>query len=99
LLLLDSTLPHRVLPSIATIWPSVISCNIMIEINKHFLNFGGLKATKMVLNRSYQGIPDEPSRNFANQCRLILPNRAIATKSSTLRISAQMAMTTTGING
>jgi hypothetical protein len=52
LLLALSKLPRSVLPSIGMIWPSLMSCNAVIQLSRHFSNSAGLIAANIALNRS-----------------------------------------------
>ena len=51
------------LPSMAMIWPAVISCNAVIQLNRHAWNSAGLIAPRIALNRSCEGMPSFRSRN------------------------------------
>ena len=99
LLLAASKLRRSVFPSMAITCPSVTSCKAVIQLSKHFSNSAGLMAAKIALKRSCDGIPLSKSRNRASHSRLVVPNLAMATKSSAPQITAQTAMTITLIRG
>ena len=99
MLLAVSKLRRSVLPSMATNWPAVISCNAVIQLSRHFSNSAGLIAAKIALNRSCEGMPLDKSKSFASQARFMRPQAAIDTKSSAPQITAHSAIVTTLISG
>src|SRR3972149_540471 len=59
LLVAVSKLRRSVLPSMATTWPCVTSCNAVIQLNRHFSNSAGWIAPRMAVKRSCGGMRAE----------------------------------------
>ena len=52
-----SKLCRRVLPSMGITWPAATSCSSLIQATRQRLNWSGLRARKMALKRSCEGMP------------------------------------------
>lgn len=93
LLLATSRLPRSVLPLIVITFPPGDWWKAKISLRRHPSNSAGEMLAKTLLNRSYDGMPFQSSRDYSNHFRFWQPKSAIATKSSAPQITAQIPIT------
>src|ERR1700676_3853544 len=87
-----SSVARAVLPSMATNWPSVLSCKASTHFRKQATKASPSTAANTRVKVSWQGVPSGNDKYFSSQARLLLPNFSMATQSLAPLTTAHSAM-------